>query len=129
MTVSKEWKSIWLGVAAAGFGPLVGGSFFYLVRGELNKDIAAVGLVMSLVAYPYALIFACIFGLPLFILARRFHLVRWWSAVGCGLVVGSVVQFVVLPGKFYLDNYLLYVSEGIASALLFFAVWRWREHA
>lgn len=129
MTITREWKSIWLGIAAAGFGPVFGGAFFYLVRGEFSKEMGVTGLVMSLIAYPYAIVFACVFGLPLFILARRFHLVRWWTAIGSGLLVGSIAHFTVLSGKFYLDNFLIYISEGVASALLFFMVWKWRAYA
>jgi len=127
MAVAKESISIALSLVAAGFGPLVGGTLFYAIRGEFG-DIP-MGLTISLAVYPVAFIFACIFGLPLFLLARRFKLVRWWFAIATGLFVGCAVQFLVLNGTHHLENLLLYAIEGMSSALLFFAVWRWRAHA
>ena len=127
MATSRELISVTLGLVAAGFGPLVGGTLFYVVHGELN--IIASAAVISLIIYPVALIFAGIFGLPLFLLARRFNLVRWWSAIACGLIVGCGVQFLVLNGTHDFENLLIYAIMGMTSALLFFAVWRCRSHA
>ena len=127
MAVAKESISIALSLAAAGFGPLVGGTLLYAIQGKFG-DIP-MGLAISLVVYPVAFIFACIFGLPLFLLARHLKLVRWWSAIASGLLVGCAVQFLVLNGPHHFENLLLYAIEGMSSALLFFAVWRWRAHA
>lgn len=122
---AKEFVCIILGLLAAGLGPLVGGSLFYLFRGELTGENAAQMLAMSLLFYPFALVFACLIGLPLFLVARRFQLVRWWSAIGSGLFGGCLVAFLLAPSApFYPNNYLLGATEGVASALLFFAVWR-----
>ncbi|MFC5527835.1 hypothetical protein ACFPPA_19000 [Rhodanobacter ginsengisoli] len=127
MAVAKESRSIALSLVAAGFGPAVGGTLFSALRGEFG-DIPT-GLMISLAVYPVAFIFACIFGLPLFFLARRFKLVQWWFATASGLLVGCAAQFFMLNGTHHLENLILYALEGISSALLFFTVWRWRAHA
>ena len=125
MVIPREFKFIGFGTLAAGFGPMLGSAMFYHVRGELGNVFRIEDLIVfSLITYPIALSFTSVFGLPLFFLARRFGLVKWWSAVGCGLLVGCVVQFIVLGGTAHLDNMLMYSAEGVASALLFFLVWR-----
>jgi len=122
---TKELKFIGLGILAAGLGPLFGGTAFSLARGELGKVIRVDDLLFfSLLAYPFAVAFACLFGLPLFFLARHFGLAKWWSAIGSGLLVGCMVQFIVLSGTVHPDNLLSFSAEGAASGLLFFLVWR-----
>jgi hypothetical protein len=129
MLTARERRSIVLAALAAGFGPMVGGTAYYLARGELGSSNVVETIVFSILAYPFALIFTCVFGLPIFFLARRFHLAKWWSAIGCGLLVGCAVQFLVLSGTAAWENLLLYAAQGIATALLFFSVWEYRTHA
>ena len=129
MIAIKEPKSIVLGTFFAGFGPLVGGSVFYLIRGGVERPRFIETLIFSLIAFPFAVAFTCIFGLPLFFVARRFHVAKWWSAIACGLLVGLAAQFIVLSGTSAVENLLLYSLEGVASALLFFSVWRRGNHA
>ncbi len=129
MLTARERRSIVLSTFAAGFGPMVGGTAYYLARGKLDGSNVVETLVFSILAYPFTLIFTCVFGLPLFFLARRFHLAKWWFAIGCGLLVGCAVQFLVLSGTADLENLLLYSAHGVATSLLFFSVWEYRSHA
>lgn len=129
MTDSREIKIIVLSTLAAGFGPLVGGTAYYLLRGELGGQNVFLTIVLSLIAYPFAIFFTCIFGLPIFFLARRFRLVNWWSAIASGVLVGCGVQVLVLSGTAHIDNLLMYSAEGAASALLFLSVWRLGAHS
>jgi len=129
MVTARERRSILLGTFAAGFGPLVGATAYYLARGKLDSSNVVETLAFSLLVYPFALIFTFVFGLPLFFLARHFHLARWWSAIGCGLLVGCTVQFLVLSGTADWEDLLLYSAHGVASSLLFFSVWKYGTHS
>jgi hypothetical protein len=48
-------------------------------------------LVVTFLAwYFYAAIFTVVFALPMFILLRRFRLLRWWIAMAAGLLIGCL---------------------------------------
>jgi hypothetical protein len=77
------------------------------------------------VVYPYALGFICFFGLPLFLVARRYGVLNWWVAACGGILGGCTVELILaLPSAFHFENFLVLAIEGLASSLLFFAVWR-----
>jgi hypothetical protein len=115
--------SIVLGLLAAGLGPgLVGGLLEVIPAGIAKTDFTLL-LIMSLVVYPFTIFLALIFGIPLFLAFNHFHLVRWWSAILSGLIVGSAAAFVFAPSPsvWTVETFAL---EGAGSALLFWVVWR-----
>ena len=109
---------------AAAVPAIISGLLTPINREPINTDAVSV-LALALAVYPFALAFACIFGLPLFWVFRRYHLVRWWSAIISGLFAGAAVAIVlVLPHAASAQNVASLAIAGAASALLFYIVWR-----
>lgn len=118
------WPIGW-GLLAAGLGPLVGGSVYELARGTFFDDGPGAVLGMGLIAYPFAVVAAGLLGLPVFLLARRFRLERWWMALAAGIAGGAALALLLaLPGAPRLQTLLTFIVQGTASALLFYITWR-----
>src|SRR5437764_8573589 len=84
------------------------------IGGGLSAGIVELSGVMFFVFYPYALMFELVIGLPLFLLARRFGLVRWWSATLGGVVVGllALIAFSGVSAFSSLPASLLWIGSG-----------------
>ena len=74
-----------------------------------------------LVWYMYPLFFATIFALPLFLLLKRYDLVRWWVALIAGLLIGTVGAMSIngQPQLFYGKLVLL---SGISGLIFWFII-------
>ena len=48
-------------------------------------------LLLAVVVYMFACVFTTTFGLPTYLLFDRLHWVRWWSAMGVGLLGGAII--------------------------------------
>ena len=74
-----------------------------------------------LVWYFYPLFFAAMFALPLFLLLKRFDLVRWWVALFAGLLIGTIGALSIngQPQLFY--GKLVFLS-GISGLLFWFII-------
>ena len=90
----------------------------------INTDpLSVIGLLP--IAYLWALSAAVFFGVPMFLLVRRLNMVRWWSAVGSGALVGAVVAVVIgIPNTVQTKDFLLMIPLGAAAALVFWAIWQ-----
>lgn len=74
-----------------------------------------------LIWYMYPLFFATIFALPLFLLLKRFGLVRWWVALITGVLIG-VVGAMSINGQPQLFYGKLVILSGISGLLFWFIV-------
>ena len=94
-----------------------------ITGGPINTDILSVLGLMPLF-YCFSLAAGLLFGIPLFLLFRRYHLVRWWSASAAGIVVGSVVALMLRSNAVQAGDFLVLVPEGAVSGLVFWAIWK-----
>lgn len=88
-------------------------------------------LGLTPVVYNVIFWFGIVVGLPLFLLGRKFHLIRWWTAISAGSATGVLASLTL--GLTHLSR-LKIPSESVAlaftgilggmSGLLFWAVWR-----
>ena len=71
--------------------------------------------------YFYPLLFAVIFALPLFLLLKRYDLVRWWSALIAGIAIGAIGAWSIngQPQLFYVKLVFL---GGISGLVFWFIV-------
>lgn len=85
--------------------------------------------VTFLVFLPYSALLAVVFGVPAFLLCRRFGLVTWWFALIVGALAGILVSIAVRSGEqSYARVFLKYVPLGCIAALAFWGVWQHSEH-
>ena len=114
------------GILATLSAPLVpaflGALMTPLGGGAINTDLTSV-LGLTVVVYPFALVLGSIVGLPIFLVFRRYRLVRWWSAVLAGAIAG-VFWVGVITLRFDLRNLVLLTIEGSLGGLVFWAIWR-----
>ena len=77
------------------------------------------------VFYFYCTAVALIVGLPTFFVLLRFGLVRWWTALLVGLIIGGVSAFVVESPHSPTASLVLFMAgTGMVSALGFWLIWR-----
>ena len=80
-------------LAFALFTPVGGGS--------INTDLGSV-LGLTLLFYFWSFAAAVLFGIPLFCLLLKLRLVRWWTALLSGAIVGVLVSVLLrLPSAPY----------------------------
>jgi hypothetical protein len=86
-------------------------------------------VVLSLLYYWYALLFALVLGAPAFAVASRLKIVNFWSAVLVGAAVGGVVSFAVPSGMsspYYLravgETLPLNLALGASAGVVFIVV-------
>jgi hypothetical protein len=90
--------------------------------GSINSDFGSV-LGLTFVFYWFSLAAAVIFGIPLFLLLLKFNLVRWWSALVSGALVGALVAVILrLPGAPNPRDFLVDVPVGAMAAVVFWLI-------
>jgi hypothetical protein len=110
-----------IGFAAAPLAPAV---LFAMENSLMSpKDILGRLGWIPLIYVP-ALVITVVLGLPLFLLLRRFELVKWWSALGLGAVVGALVGLLLQSPQFDIVQLLYSTSSGCLGALGFWLIWR-----
>lgn len=84
------------------------------------------GLLLLPVVWPVCFVAGLIPGYPLFWLARRAGLVRWWTAMIAGLPVGAVLPFLLTSNIGWTNAIVLpawaWGIAGSAAGLLFWIV-------
>ena len=110
-----------LGFLVAALLPAVAGALLTpAVRGDIQ---ALLGMTVVFLFFSAAAI--ALFGVPAFLLLHRFGLVRWWSAMGAGVLLGAIIGVAIrLPGTPQLQDLAVMALMGAASALVFWLVWR-----
>ena len=93
-----------------------------VVGQAVNTDLKFV-LVGIVIGYFWALIFTVLLAVPLFLLARRMKIVRWWSALIAGFVVGAGAISLLFPNVPSWEVAGHYGLVGAVSALVFWAIY------
>src|SRR5258708_27893256 len=90
--------------------PAITGAAFTRVSGTPDWG-TFVGLLP--IFYFFAALATLVFGVPAFLLFSRLNLIRWWSALGAGVVGGAIVSLVLrLPNSPQEHDFVLLVAEG-----------------
>lgn len=84
----------------------------------------------TIIGYFFACLPTAILGFPLYVLADRLNLVRWWSTLIGGAAIGLMVFLVIAPAtssdlasaSFDRRAFSLYVALGALAGVIFFAV-------
>jgi hypothetical protein len=94
--------------------------------------VAAVGVLLSSIAardafsdpleflvsivlwWLYGMLFTAVLALPLFLLLRSLNLLRWWTSLATGLIVGGV-GIATLNGRTLFDVVQLVVCGGLGG--------------
>lgn len=104
-----------------------------LLKPELNP-FWVIGFMP--VTFVFSALFMTLFGAPAFLLGKRLNLVRWWSAIIVGSLLGTIVDVVVrwpgtggsLSSWVVADFRSLYVYidtvMGALTGFVFWLVWR-----
>jgi hypothetical protein len=69
------------------------------------------------VFYIPSLFFSFLLGFPAFLLTKYLRVIKWWSSVIAGVIIGA------LPALKD-DSFLFYVSLGAISGFVFWLIWR-----
>ena len=80
------------------------------------QDQATEFLLIAIVFYIYPLVFAIIFALPMYLFLNHFGLVRWWTSLIAGLLVGGVGAASLVEQSLWLGIRLI-VLGGIAGLI------------
>jgi len=112
-------------VAAFLLAPLVGALLYSspgLVTSGYPRGFSEF-LATTLVAYMFAALATLAIALPAYLLLNRFKLVRWWSALSAGSVVGLLFALMgpTSPSPLLSRNFQM-VLIGAASGLVFWFV-------
>jgi hypothetical protein len=90
---------------------------------EPSDIVARIGMVP--VFYYFSGMATVLLGLPAFFLFLRFKIIRWWSVLTGGLVIGALMGAIVgAQNHAQLPNVLFMAATGAASALGFWLIWR-----
>lgn len=92
----------------ATFGPLDLSTFFGLLP----------------IFYSFSFMAMILFGLPIFLLFRRYNVVKWWSTLGAGIIVGALAAVIfMLPNAVQIGGLITMSVMGGASSFVFWLIW------
>jgi uncharacterized membrane protein len=81
-------------------------------------------VVMGAIVYVYSCGLMAFFGVPAYLLLRRKNLVRWWSAMLVGLLVGTLMATVFrLPNQPRIEDLLVMALTGALAGFVFWLIW------
>ena len=121
----KESTSSALGFAIAALPIAVVGALTSPgLGGGLEADFKSL-LFVTMFFYVYSIFFTLLLALPIFLLLRRYRLVRWYSSTGAGFLIGIAVAALYF-GRFADASlqWAMFSITGAVSGLLFWTIWR-----
>lgn len=93
-------------------------------------------LLTTIGLFPIGYLFSAavtgLLGVPLFLLARRLNLVRWWSAVMAGSAIGiagSIAFQWPNIGEINSSANVIYALTGALAAFVFWVIWTFGQRA
>src|SRR5262249_55931071 len=116
----KQGVATALGFLAASMFPPAVLSMFTPLSGELSLGSAAGTFVVT---YPFSAAFTFLFGIPTFLLLRRFRPGKWWIAVIVGFLLGIPVAAAVRSGSLNPRDMLVFGPLAAGAALVFWLIW------
>ena len=82
-------------------------------------------LVFAAIFYLVSAAATALLGAPIFFSLLRINLVRWWSALVAGFVVGAVVAVLLRPPNLaHVREIMLLGLEGAVSGFVFWVIWK-----
>lgn len=120
----KEGTAIFIGFAIASTFP----ALLFGLTTPLTRDEPNLRTIISLfpIGYFFSALATSVFAVPLFFAARRFNLVRWWTAIVGGFVIGAgisvALQWPNWSGPLDLITNI-YGATGAVSGLVFWLIW------
>lgn len=79
-----------------------------------------------LIFYFFSSVATLLFGMPLFLIFKKFDLVRWWAMTAAGILVGILAARIFsMPGNMQLEGVLTMAAMGASSAFSFWLVLMW----
>lgn len=93
--------------------------------GAINTDLVSIS-GLTAIFYVYCVGLAGPLAVPTFLLLRRHRLVRWWSALGAGTIIGAIVELVLGLPRVVPDSRVLMagICMGAFAAMIFWLIWR-----
>ncbi len=112
--------------ATCGFliAPLVSALILVVFTLVADGSARSGGLLILPIYYSAAAGVTVLLGLPIFLVLLRFNLVRWWSALLAGTVIGALAGITIGRQAVELAGFLVMVSASTASGLTFWMIWR-----
>jgi hypothetical protein len=110
--------------------PVIPGLMFGILTPLHPKGISWPDIIgLFPLGYGYSLVATMVFAVPTFLVLRRVKLIRWWSSVLTGFVIGALVSVVLQWPSFQglpnpTGNLLIYALTGCSSGLVFWLIWR-----
>jgi hypothetical protein len=113
--------------------PLVA-AFGVALAGFVRSTLADLNLfdlaIWTFVFYIYAAWAAILLGLPSYFLMRKLKIIRWWSTMLVGLIIGILVFVLVDPRGIVAvwvnpGGVALWGGIGAVSAFTFWVIWRY----
>jgi hypothetical protein len=114
-------------LAAAAFVSIALPSLMLIGSGDFDLEFALKGPVGF---FPFVLIVVVVFGVPTFLLLRRFKPGHWSMPLAAGAFLGVLLLLtldLVLGGESTPLFVLIIVLLSAASAFVFWLVWRWAD--
>jgi hypothetical protein len=88
-----------------------------LFSSDVYGEYVTAFAVWSCIGYFYSLMLLAVFGVPIFFLARKVHLDRWWLALVAGTTLGVVASTIMRLGP-----RSIFAPLGAATGALFWFI-------
>jgi hypothetical protein len=116
-----------VGFVAASLVPALVFSLLSPIAGRFDWEIALRGFPIF---FFFSLLLTAVLGVPAFLVLLALKLVRWWSALAAGLVIGGLIALLLgFPNAPQLNTLVGMGGTGAAGALAFWVVWTQRSDA
>jgi len=118
-----SWRSLGIVAAALLLPPLVPAVALPYLTPIVTGPDYPIYEPLGVLFFYFAALWACIvFGIPAFVVLRKFKLVRWWSACLAGVVIGGGIALAVGRGQAPLTVAVSWGGTGSLAALVFWFV-------
>ena len=88
-----------------------------------QTDVTGNWFPLAVIYYSAAAVVTLFVGLPIFLVLVRFDLVRAWSAILAGTIIGALVALGIGFDSIGIAGVLVMAASGAASALTLWLIW------
>ena len=97
-------------------------AFLVPLEGKFDLGLVLITLIMI---YWISLTAIAVLGYPAFVILKRYKLVKWWSAIGVGLIAGPLAFIgVVQISSINFEELLKFSALGGVAGFAFWIFWR-----